>query len=990
MNSENRHRSLVEATALSFLFSRPNLRRVKRSRKQIFSGFHLATLTGSAAINAMVILIFAMSMIVIPPSTRAASPTMNTISPAGPTRSWDGTAVGGSSAGEDTCQEGVNCDTFKLTVEPGVWTGKVIAIKITWTNPANDYDLYVHQGGSCPPSGPCTGPIVGQSGDGAPDTDEATAIDPSSTGTGDYFIRAVYFSVTPLIDEYHGTASVENKPVGRSATYLKGGITFSPNVTVKAPVAGRDGEPSSRTDKYGNHYVSGIRGVPAGVDLWYFDLQPGSPTYDPLMRHPLYRGQPDSFTQDDATSVGADGGGDVDLAVGFDNSAPGNPAVLAYSSLVAANISTGKSTNRGQTFTLNPLGNVTGGAPGDDRQWLEFVGNNSVYLLYRTLAPAVTMIQRSNDGGLTYGAAKTAGAIGQVGSIDVHQATGTVYISGSTGQVCVGTPLLPGAEPLTYDCRVAASDPSGVANIFFVVKVADDGTPNGTAYVAYSNGKDIFLAHSTDKGANWSTPVRVSDGPETRTSLFPYLETGPTPGSVGLVWFGTSEAVNNDNANWQAFYAQTFNATASSPSFRQALASDHFVHGSNISTGGTLGTANRNLLDYFQVSFDSKGAAVISYTDDHNDFDGHTFVTRQVSGKGINGTTVPAPVQGSGPFNAGQSPPPAQPGANGEQVTDFAQDVAVGLLGVVPQNDPLDILSIKYSCETGTQGPMLVATMKVSDLSAVPPASNWRMNFTANAPYSTLSPTGDYTFGLSDRGDQFFVRATTDAAGAQSFVYGTSVRNSDGTLAYTVRGPADGASIDSPMKTITIKVFLSNLAPYVTHGPAVAPGSILVGLRGQTFTSGANAKRDLTRGGTQYTIGNCSTGGGGGGGGGGGNGEGTVIKVTGGGSINVKAQSFSFKIDNNFAEMPSGHLKYDVNGTGGFRLVSDGFFTWAQNGPNEVIITGRGSIGRTPVTFTLRIQDNGEPGRNDFFEIQISNGHMAQGTLSTGNIQFHR
>ncbi len=112
--------------------------------------------------------------------------------------------------------------------------------------------------------------------------------------------------------------------------------------------------------------------------------------------------------------------------------------------------------------------------------------------------------------------------------------------------------------------------------------------------------------------------------------------------------------------------------------------------------------------------------------------------------------------------------------------------------------------------------------------------------------------------------------------------------------------------------------------------------------------------------------------------------------MTGGGSINGKAQSFSFKIDNNFAELPSARLKYDVNGTGGFRLVSDGFFTWMQNGPNEVKITGRGSIGGTQVTFELRIQDNGEPGRSDYFEIKIINGHMAQGTLSTGNIQFHK
>jgi hypothetical protein len=43
-------------------------------------------------------------------------------------------------------------------------------------------------------------------------------------------------------------------------------------------------------------------------------------------------------------------------------------------------------------------------------------------------------------------------------------------------------------------------------------------------------------------------------------------------------------------------------------------ASDHFIHASNISTGGTLGPANRNLIDYFQVfgsfGFVQEGGAV--------------------------------------------------------------------------------------------------------------------------------------------------------------------------------------------------------------------------------------------------------------------------------------------------------------------------------------------------------------------------------------------
>ncbi|MEO7658430.1 MAG: post-COAP-1 domain-containing protein [Pyrinomonadaceae bacterium] len=942
--------------------------------------------------------------------TQASTPGAGTIGPNGPTQTWTGPPTGGAAANESSCVEGVNCDTFALTVSgaPADYAGKTIGIKIAWTIPANDYDLYIHYGGTCPATGACSGPVVASSGDGAPEPVEETAIDPGATGTGVYYVRAIYFSVTPG-DPYTGTAEVRNAPQGRNANYLKTGVSFSPNVTVKAPVAAQDGEPSNRTDKFGNHYTGAIRGVPAGVDLWYFDLQPGSPTYDPKMRNPIWRGQPDSFTQDDATSVGADGGGDIDLAVGFDSPTGGGPPTLAYSSLVAANISVGKSTDKGQTFQLNPLGNLTGGAPGDDRQWHEFLGGDKVYLLYRTLAPAVTMIQRSNDGGLTYGPAKTAGAIGQVGSIDVHQATGTVYISGSTGQVCVGTPpaatpLDPQPEPLTYTCNQAALASEKPANIFFTVKVADDGTPNGTAYVVYSDGSNIYIRHSTDKGATWSPRVRVSDGMETRTSLLPWIETGPTPGSVGIVWYGTTEPTNNDSANWQMFFAQSFNADENAPTFRQVVASDHFIHGSNISTGGTLGTANRNLLDYFQLSFDPTGAAVISYTDDHNDFSGHTYVTRQVAGPSIRNegtTTVPAPIQGAS-LAPGPQPasPPAQPGPNGEQITDFAQDVATGLLVVTPTNDPLDITSIKYSCEGSAANPVIVAQMKVSDLSTVPAGGNWRMNFTANAPNSKLSPTGDYTFGLSDRGDQFWVRASTDPSQTSPFSFGTAVRNSDGTLTYTRRGAADSGTFDTATNTITVKVSASKLNPFVTKGPAVAAGSILVGLRGQTFTAGANAKRDLTRGGTQYTIG-CGT-------------TptqtptpsptpttsptptpspsptptpGPVDKATGGGHIVGKTVNFGFNAD----ALPSGHLNY-TDKEQNIHLVSDAITTFTQTGPNAVMFTGRGRVGSQMVEFTVWVEDNGEPGTNDYFKIVITGGVVStrEGRLTTGNIQFHR
>ncbi len=770
----------------------------------------------------------------------AANPQSGTVNPTGSGVAWDGTAVGGSSAGESSCVESVNCDTYLLNVSgaPTDWTGKVVDVRISWLIPANDFDLYIHKGSN-------DGPIVADSGSGAPDTDEEATFDPSVEGTGPYTVHVVYFSVAG--EQYHGTARAQNKPTARTAIYVDGGITFSPNVTTKAPVASRDGEPSNRTDSLGNNYTAGIRGVPAGVDLWYDDLNS-----DPFMRNSVYRGQPDSFTGNEQTSVGADGGGDVDLAVG--RGATPNPPTLAFSSLVLSNISVGKSTNKGASFTLNPLGNVPGGAPIDDRQWQEFYGPNSVYLLYRTVAPAVSQIQRSDDGGLTYGPAVTAGPIGQVGYIDVHQPTGTVYVSGSSGQVCTGTPTAPNLSPTAYSCHQAAT--GSVANIFFVVKVAEDGTPDGTVYVAYSDGHDIFLTNSLDKGATWSQPVRVDNGAETRTSLMPWLETGPTPGSVGVVWYGSSSSSNVDSADWKVFYAQTYDATSANPTFRQVSASDHLIHASNISTGGTLGTANRNLLDYFQISFDPNGAAVLAYTDDHNDFDGHTYVTHQISGPGLNPSKGsvpspgPAPAPQSGPFPSAAS----VGGEPGSQVTDFRHDVADGLLVVTPTDDPLDILSTKYSCEGSGSSVQLVTSMRVSgSLVGLPAGLNWRTNFTANAPNSVLSPTGDYSFGLSDRGDQFYLRASTDPT-QSPFAYGTAVRNSDGTITYTRRGAATG-SFDTATSTITAKVPLSALNAFVTKGPAIAPGSVLAGLRGQTFTSQANAKRDLSRGGTQYTVG---------------------------------------------------------------------------------------------------------------------------------------
>ena len=138
----------------------------------------------------------------------AANPTSGMITPASTTLTWDGTAAGGTYNGESTCVEGVNCDTFTLTVSgtPADWVGKQIKISISWVVLANDYDLYIHKGSN-------SGPVVSSSTHGAPGTVEEGKINPATDGTGVFTVRVGYFTGAAA-DEYHAVAKVvpENTP----------------------------------------------------------------------------------------------------------------------------------------------------------------------------------------------------------------------------------------------------------------------------------------------------------------------------------------------------------------------------------------------------------------------------------------------------------------------------------------------------------------------------------------------------------------------------------------------------------------------------------------------------------------------------------------------------------------------------------------------------------------------------------------------------------
>lgn len=63
--------------------------------------------------------------------------------------------------------------------------------------------------------------------------------------------------------------------------------------------------------------------------------------------------------------------------------------------------------------------------------------------------------------------------------------------------------------------------------------------------------------------------------------------------------------------------------------------------------------------------------------------------------------------------------------------------------------------------------------------------------------------------------------------------------------------------------------------------------------------------------------------------------------------------------------------------------------------PNGRIITYNCTINGAAGTAHLRVVDNGEPGRDDIFDLTLSNSYHAAGTLGGdrpggGNIQLHK
>lgn len=110
-----------------------------------------------------------------------------------------------------------------------------------------------------------------------------------------------------------------------------------------------------------------------------------------------------------------------------------------------------------------------------------------------------------------------------------------------------------------------------------------------------------------------------------------------------------------------------------------------------------------------------------------------------------------------------------------------------------------------------------------------------------------------------------------------------------------------------------------------------------------------------------------------------------ACKITGGGYITAAKHNFGFNASYG-TNGAKGNVNY-LDKTSGQHLKGANVTGVACNG-KDATIQGSGTWDGAPVSFTVRVHDDGEPGDADTFSIQI--GAYAQGgTLTGGNIQIH-
>ena len=676
-------------------------------------------------------------------------------------RFWEGT-VNPSAGGPFVCVGGANADVYHQEV--------IIPDEIQTQLDAGEIDGYIEVRIDWTPTPPSSVAfqdlalvVVTPSGQQA-DSDggaprEAVSFD--FIEEGEYDVYACGFAVVlpqPYIGEFILTTSPAAEQVPNPPS-TPTDVSFGP-ITISDPQ--RDiAEPNLEIDLDAGEYTCGPFGASRDADYASKSEDRGD-TFRVMGLPPEGRMAPG-------------GGGDCEMAVGTERLGGDGAYNVAYTGLAALiNFSTGRSPDGGHSWTGT---NVSESPVVVDRQWMDAVGERTVWLTYRQI-PIGSFVQTSTDGGLTYSVLGTH-------AIEDISVSGNILVDNRTIQYGDADPIslrpAEGAHTLyiihTFgnEVRVAFSHDGehGPWEIMTVMSACDEvpeGTPgtecisgdpssifpslaqdaSGRLYAAWTEAGSYNTYYSTcfpeeqgdclypmtpvapeegadlvePAGAQWSPKVQVNRDDVFSTNM-PWVTAGDE-GRIAISFYGSTvdgnPEVGSFRGPWDVYVNTIFDADDVDPddpnsvAVGQTAVTTHPIHWDSICLSGLACSAtggDRTLLDFFQLARDPEGRIRVAYNESNKRY-----------GDAVGPIAIMTySKQFSGPDLIGAAETPDPRPVVDVSRTDPAEDAVFPFSwfpGPRPaaQNHPaLDLLSLSSETRTVEGDAVVTFTMQLTDLS---------------------------------------------------------------------------------------------------------------------------------------------------------------------------------------------------------------------------------------------------------------------------------
>src|SRR4051794_6605302 len=526
----------------------------------------------------------------------AATPTAGTLTDTSGPVTWSGgpfvTAnVTAQATGEPDCTVPGSCDDFTLHVSApaGFDTGHNVQIKVGWSGTGADFDVYLYD---------ASGHLAATA---------ATSADPETItvapNTGDYVVRVVPF--TPLGASYTATASMVAKPANPApGTATPPGFTDYPAPASIADPNGA-GEPSiGFNPKSGaTLYQAGLATLKATFDD---SASPATATWKAVSAKAA-TGCPQGST----TSLDPILFTDRKTGRTFESQLSGVDSLTCYTD----NDGASWSPSQGGGIPSGVDHQTIGGGPfsaGGVGALPVSTYPNAVYYCSQDIATAFCAASR--DGGVTFGAGVPTYSLLDCGGIHGHVKVapdGTAYLPnrscGSTAAVAVSTDNgtswtirgVPGTSASDADPSVGI----GANGTVYFGSVGSDGEP--------------AVAVSTDRGKTWTNSQHVGTEFGIKNAVFPTVVAGDDNRAsfayLGTPTDGNYQDIDNFHGVWHLYVSTTYDGGKTWVT-SDATPNDPVQIGS-ICTGGTTCGADRNLLDFIDVTIDDHGRVEVGFAD---------------------------------------------------------------------------------------------------------------------------------------------------------------------------------------------------------------------------------------------------------------------------------------------------------------------------------------------------------------------------------------